>query len=415
MNLPDGESEAKAPALILDLPIAHGIPGAALLPPSQIDNLAGSNAGNFAFRYALTEQFFPGVPLGTFETLHHQAPRGGTVVVACANWIGNSLEHAYANEKRYDSLLDFGSPVVPFGLGCQLPLSARFDDLILPTRKFLLRLCDLAPSMSVRDEQTAELLYSIGYRKVQVTGCPSNFINPDPQLGQEITNTTRQLIQRFATWKELALCLTEYSGGYDVSSQIFEQHFALMRDHAATYVVQDFPLLPLLMRRGTALPPEYHPENFPGTGADVETMSLVLRRSAVYFAAYEQWLLQARRFDLAFGMRLHGNITTMQAGVPSLVLTHDARTAQSCRTIGLPSMPAASFLEQDLRSPEPLLQRIADTTSSYDARRRELGLCMIEHLRLSALPIPASLLTLLGPLAQGPLTTTTGRSPNEVR
>ncbi len=401
MNPAEGTEGTTAPALILDLSVGHAIPGAALLPPSEVDYLAGSNAGNFAFRYALTEQFFPATPLGTFETLADLPPRMGTVVLACANWIGNSAEHELANEKRWASLAAFESPVVPFGLGCQLPLKTRFDDLVLPTRKFLLRLCELAPSMSVRDEQTAELLHGIGYRQVQVTGCPSNFINPDPGLGRAVLEAARQLVRRFATWDELALCLTEYSGGYDTSSRVFEQHFALMRDHGATYVVQDYPLLPMLMRRGVPLPPEYQPTQFPGVGADAGQMALVLRRSAVYFAAYEQWLLQSRRFDLAFGMRLHGNITTMQAGVPSMVITHDTRTAQSCRTIGLPSMPAASFLEQDLRSPEPVLQCIADTAGHYDGRRHQLALRMLEHLRLSALPVPPTLQALLGMAGPG--------------
>jgi Polysaccharide pyruvyl transferase len=395
MNPPERTHALALPALLLDLPVAHHIPRAALLPAAQVDALAGSNAGNFAFRYALSELFFPGTQVGTFQTLNDMPRRMGTVVVACANWIGNTPEHADANEKRWGSLSDFESPVVPFGLGCQLPLHTRFDDLILPTRKFLLRLCELAPSISVRDEQTAELLHSIGYRKARVTGCPSNFINPDPGLGAQVGAAARRLLSQFATWQELALCLTEYSGGYDTSSRVFEQHFALMRDHAATYVVQDYPLLPVLMGQGAPLPQEYQSAQFPGTGADDARMRLVLRRSAVYFAAYEQWLLHARRFDLAFGMRLHGNITTFQAGVPSMVITHDARTAQSCRTIGLPSMPAKSFLEQDLRSPEPLLQCIADTVSAYDARRRDLARSMVDHLRSSELTVPPMLLPLI--------------------
>lgn len=379
------------PVLLLDLSVTHWVPGAALMSPSALDFLVRSNTGNFAFRYAVAEQFFPGTPLGIFDEGQVLPARPGTVVMACANWIGRSAEHELANERRFELLDRVHSPVVPFGLGCQLPLDAGFDDLGLATKKFLLRLCELAPSMSVRDEQTARLLEAIGYRSVHVTGCPSNFINPDPALGAAIIAATRRLLQRNATWDSIATCLTEYTGGYDFSSQVFEQHFAMMRDHMATYVVQDYPLLPVLMRHTDRLPQEYLPQQFPGTGATAHEMALVLRRCAVYFASYDQWLLQARRFDLGYGMRLHGNLTTLQAGVPSLVITHDARTIESSRTLGLPSVTAPEFLSLDLRTPRPLLERILDTASGYDARRRVLARRMHDHLRQASLALPPTL------------------------
>jgi hypothetical protein len=377
--------------LLLDLSITHWVPGAALMSPATLDHLTGSNTGNFAFRYAVAEQFFPGTPLGTFEPGQPLPGRRGTVVMACANWIGRSAEHEVANANRFAYLDRIDMPVVPFGLGCQLPLGAVFDDLGLATKKFLLRLCELAPSMSVRDEQTAQMLHTLGYRSVHITGCPSNFINPDPDLGASIAAAARRLLERDAGWDSIATCLTEYSGGYDFSSQVFEQHFAMMRDHAATYVVQDYPLLPVLMRSTGRLPQEYMPQQFPGTGATPNEMALVLRRCAVYFASYDQWLLQARRFDLGYGMRLHGNLTTLQAGVPSLVITHDARTVESCRTLGLPNMGARDFVALEPRTPRPLLECILGSAIHYDARRRELALRMQDHLRQCSLPLPPGL------------------------
>ncbi len=389
------------PVLLMDMAVTHCVPGAALMPPATLDELARNNTGNFAFRYAIADQFFPGTPLGTFEPGQPRPERGGTVVMACANWIGQSREHEVANEKRFAFLESLDVPVVPFGLGCQLPLDGVFDDLGLATQKFLLRLCELAPSMSVRDEQTARMLHSVGYRSVHVTGCPSNFINPDPGLGASIAKAARRLLERDAGWDTIAIGLTEYSGGYDFSWQVFEQHFGMMREHAATYVVQDYPLLPVLMRRSERLPQEYLPQHFPGTGATAQEMALVLRRCAVYFASYDQWLLQARRFDLAYGMRLHGNLTTLQAGVPSLVITHDARTVESCRTLGLPNLRAESFLALDLRTPRPLLEAILHSVIGYDDRRRELARRMRDHLRQCSLPVPPGLQVLVADSAEG--------------
>jgi hypothetical protein len=373
--------------LLLDLRDSHHVDGAGIADAAAIDRRTGCNSGNFAFRYALVQRFFPGAELARFDALNNLHDPNGCVVLACANWIGLSPEHDSANADRWGSLSSANVRVVPFGLGCQIPLGTGFDALGEATKGFLLRLCEMAPSMSVRDEQTADLLRSIGYTAAEVTGCPSNFINADPALGRKMAERAQLLLDNGSGWSRLAVHMTEYSGGYSYSSDVFMRQFMLMRDHGASYAVQDLPLLPFLTREMPDLPPEYESKLFPDLGCDDDAISLVLRRHATYFASYDQWLLSARKFDLGFGMRLHGNMATIQAGVPSIVVTHDARTEQLCRTMGLPNVDVQTFLRFDVSHPGPLLDVMVRKLPRYDACRSLLAERMQRHLVRSGLPV----------------------------
>ncbi len=380
---------------ILDLQDRHAIDGAALLPAAEIDRRNGNNAGNFAFRYALTQRFFPQAQAGTFALLNDLVAPDTAVLMACSNWIGLSPEHEQANQERFESLQSSRVRTVPFGLGCQLPADTRFEALGPWTQRFLAQLAGSSPSMSVRDEQTAAILEQMGYRQAVVTGCPSNFIHPAPDLGARLAQRLQVLLDEGAGWADLALCMTEYSGGYTFSADLFRRQYQLIKAHAATYVVQDFPLLAFLLRETAELPVEYSLHHFPGMEAGIATLARHLRRAGVYFSAFDDWLLHMRRFDLCLGMRLHGNMAALQSGTPALVLTHDERTAQLCETMSLPHLPAQDWLGLPADDPAPLLHHMLPALSRYDARRCELAQRMSGHLQACGLETPPALAALL--------------------
>lgn len=388
--------------LMLDLEDGHAIAGAALMPAAEIDRRNGNNAGNFAFRYALTRRFFPQATLSTFSALNDLNAPGEVALLACSNWIGLSPEHEQANRERCESLSSAVIRTVPFGLGCQAPEGTRFDALGPWTRRFLERLAECSPSMSVRDEQTADLLRQMGYAQALVTGCPSNFIGPNPQLGTQMALRLQRLLDAGAGWADLALCMTEYSGGYPYSGVLFRRQYGLMERHGATYVIQDLPLLPVLLRETERLPIEYSLHHFPGMAANEAALATCLRRHCVYYSGFDDWLLQMRRFDLCFGMRLHGNMAAFQSGVPALVLTHDARTAQLCQTMSLPHLPARAWLDLPADDPRPMIEHMLPALQTYDARRQELAGRMAAHLRACALPMPEVLTALRAPTDAAP-------------
>ena len=58
-------------------------------------------------------------------------------------------------------------------------------------------------------------------------------------------------------------------------------------------------------------------------------------RYRIWFDA-EEWLEASKQLTLSIGMRLHGNMVAMQAGVPSLWIPHDPRTTELVATMSLP-------------------------------------------------------------------------------
>lgn len=382
--------------LILDLVDRHAIDGAGLMAAGEIDRRNGNNAGNFAFRYALTRQFFPEARPVTFADINALDTPFEVAVVACSNWIGLSPEHERTNQDRFDTLETTSLRIAPFGLGCQIPERTTFSQLGPWTRSFVHRLAEAAPSISVRDEQTAEVLAQAGCRHVIVTGCPSNFINPDPALGASMARKATVLLDQAPNWSDLATCLTEYSGGYHFSANLFNRQYELMRQHGATYVLQDYPLLPFLLGEAGHLPEEYSLKHFASMEREEVRLALYLRRGAMYFSSFDEWLLQMRRFDVCFGMRLHGNMAALQAGTPALVLTHDARTERLCQTMSLPHLQAVTWLDMADTGPAPLLTWMLPFLEAYDAQRRELAQRMRLHVEACGLPAVSALDGLCG-------------------
>ncbi len=372
---------------LLDLQDSHFIRGAGLATAATLDLRNGQNAGNFAFRYALFERLFPLAEPCAFDAINDLDAPGECVLIACSNWIGQSEAHEQANLTRSQSLGSAQVVASPFGLGCQLPMDAGIDGLGPHTLRLLELLCDRSPSMSLRDAQTARLLQAMGYQGGVVTGCPSNFIHAAPGLGQRLLRRVQRLLDAGGRWHELATCLTEYSGGYDFSADVFARQFALLRSHGATYVIQDLPMLPLLLGETDTPPVEYSLQHFPGMADSDRDLALLLRRHALYYSSFDEWLLQMRRFDLCFGMRLHGNMAALQAGVPALVITHDARTAQLCETMSLPHLAAQDYLGMRDDDATALLAAMLPALEHYDAQRAQLARTLRQHIVRCGLPV----------------------------
>ncbi|MEJ7656419.1 MAG: polysaccharide pyruvyl transferase family protein [Thermoleophilaceae bacterium] len=63
------------------------------------------------------------------------------------------------------------------------------------------------------------------------------------------------------------------------------------------------------------------------------------------FLDVEAWLRYLTGQHLVFGTRLHGAIAGLLAGTPSVLVTHDTRTAEMTRQAGIPSVSAEAVTE----------------------------------------------------------------------
>ncbi len=213
-------------------------------------------------------------------------------------------------------------PVVIMGVGAQSNLRYQTDRLGPvedSVRAFVSAVLDRGPSIGVRGEFTHDYLRGLGFRDVEVIGCPSMFFD-----GERMTIEKR--LPALAADSALAMSVTPY---------VRRMGDLVMAHHARypnlRYIAQDLATLELLLwgeserdaRQVDTLPIHTsHP--------------LFVENKVRFFVDPWPWIEQLRTVDFAFGTRIHGNIAALLAGAPAYVLAHDSRTLELARYFEIP-------------------------------------------------------------------------------
>lgn len=357
----------------------------------DILKITGYNIGNFAFRHALRhiiDDLDTYVPVD-YHSFKKRPDRYETsqLLISCANWLGLSEQDEEHNAYRARTFDDFNVPLTAFGLGTQAKLGAKLPKLGPHTVRLAKVLSERSTKLSVRDQLTAETLEAEGIHNVVVTGCPSNFIAEDPAIGQKVAADAARMAEATPGWRNVRSLISEMSQGHAMSGKIAADHLRLMHLTPAFYVVQDPTLLPFVLRESNDIP-DFYLKNH--ALKDEEQLFRVLKSKTLHFSSITAWLDFARTCDLSFGMRIHGTMLPLQAGVPSILISHDARTSGLAEFMGIPSVSPERFLEISRSGPTPLFTAIAEKMSAYDDRRRALAGTMLDYVKANALtPHPA--------------------------
>jgi hypothetical protein len=218
-------------------------------------------------------------------------------------------------------------PVVVLGVGAQSNLAydvAALAPIDATVRRFVSAVLDRGPSIGVRGEFTELYLRHLGFRDVDVIGCPSVFIN-GPALRIE------KRVDRLGPESRLAFntAPSQATMGPVLTS-------LTKRYRNLTYVAQDLAAIELLAlgRIDEAPPP---PPGFPAAASD----PLVREGRLRVFPEPLPWIEYLRGMDFVFGSRAHGNLVSLMAGTPSYVLAHDSRTLELARFFDVPHRPLA--------------------------------------------------------------------------
>jgi len=357
----------------LDLKHRSGIPDAHALGADEIAKLSGFNLGNFVFRHALRSIVSE---LETYRPVHYveleellETEGVGDALVSCANWLGTRPEDESSNRVRAHLIERISGRVVSIGLGVQAPQGSEIVELGPESRRLARTLAAKGGLLSVRDRITARTLRAIGIDNVCVTGCPSNFINTDPSLGAAIAETAGRFSEASTGWPDTRVAVSEFTGGHARAGAVLRKMLDIVRDGAGFYVAQSPALLPFLYRETDDLPAVY----LGNSGSGAAELRRLLRARALAFVSVESWLDFARTCSLSFGMRIHGTMIPLQAGVPSLLIGHDARTSGLAGEMGVPMMTPEQFLDLDTADPGALHRWIASEIAPYDDKRRELA------------------------------------------
>ncbi|WP_407561305.1 polysaccharide pyruvyl transferase family protein [Streptomyces sp. 184] len=245
-------------------------------------------------------------------------------VVPLANAFRPSFE---ASLNRLSRLIEqLTIPVVVIGVGAQVGAdydTERLKSIEPSVKRFMKAVLKRSASVGVRGELTAGYLKGLGFKDVDIIGCPSMFLHGDtfpeirrPEAG--ITDASR-----------IAINVSPDAVRVGPIAAIAQRAYERFDD--LTYYAQNLTDAEMLLWGDTSAERGLTPE-LPTLAAH----SLVRDgRTRVPTDPYG-WLAELREHDFAFGTRIHGNIAALLAGTPAVVLVHDSRTLELCRYFGIP-------------------------------------------------------------------------------
>lgn len=300
---------------------------------SRAFSRVGNNTGNLLFIEATKRLVVDPVPV-SFDTPVAQLRELDVIVVPAANWYGprsTIAEHA-------GNLIEAGVPTLMLGLGAQAELGAREVGPTPAMARWLAAIAETrsanVPNILVRGQFTADALAAIGIES-SVLGCPSLFLNSEPDLGHVIA------AKRARGTSQTRMCVISGLHNYTHLAQVDAQltHIARASEIGLPWILQEGPELMTFARdsvtdhdravaavAGRHFAPDLTSEQF-------ETM---LRDRAVAFFAVDPWVDHMKRFDMVVGPRFHGIMAAVAAGTPGVLVAHDSRTKELAEACGLP-------------------------------------------------------------------------------
>ncbi|OQR64209.1 polysaccharide pyruvyl transferase [Streptomyces maremycinicus] len=265
-------------------------------------------------------------------------------VVPLANAFRPTFEQPLQRLTRLISKLKI--PVVVMGVGAQTGVTydpARLKPMEPSVRAFCAAVLEHSASIGVRGEFTEQYLNDMGFRDVEVIGCPSMFMHGDrlpvEKKSAALTPESRIAVNGSHT-------AVRGGGLHKVITRTHERYPHLR------YIGQNLTDAKQLHWRDVDSPAgritemPTHPDH-PMYRED---------KARVYIDPIT-WIDDLRDFDYSFGSRIHGNIAALLAGTPATVLAFDSRTLELCRYFEIPHRllsevpadldPAALYEEAD--------------------------------------------------------------------
>jgi hypothetical protein len=347
------------------------IAGSAFMDTAPLLSAVGQNTGNLVFQYAVRttiaeEHIFVGsdLPWNPAKVRQHCK----VLVIPSANFLREGFDPT-----GFINFLDkVELPLVFLGLGAQADSFEKTEFNFEPS---ILRLIDLLRERSkivgVRGNYTAELLHRHSVDNVAVIGCPSNFLNSDPELPSKLERKWSEKVVTIATTGDEAW-------PRNIMKRDAERRLvAIARENGGIYVHQSVePLVKSLRARNPYQTSPVAPNTVESLRNSIaphlsdDDFTRFLASAVRIYYDVDQWLEDLARFDLSIGLRLHGNMVPFQAGCPAIWIHHDARTRELVETMRLPNLALPKFLS--LRTVDEMKKASGADFAAYGMRRLEL-------------------------------------------
>jgi hypothetical protein len=244
-------------------------------------------------------------------------------VVPLANAFRPSFEPQLKRLTRLISRLRI--PVVVLGVGAQTGLNynpARLKPMEPAVREFVSAVLDRSASIGVRGEFTEQYLKDMGFRDVEIIGCPSLFM-----YGKDLT--VRKRVPALTADSRIAINGSHNAVQKQGMGRVIERTHA--RYPHLRYIGQNLSDARQLHWRDLSDP------NARVTAMPTHPDHPMYREDKVrVYIDPVTWIDDLRAFDYSFGSRIHGNIAALLAGTPATVLCGDSRTLELCRYFEIP-------------------------------------------------------------------------------
>lgn len=340
---------------------------APFLSTSDLYERVGQNTGNLAYQYAVALHI-GGSPAviawGSDPKIINTV--GDIGVIPAANQFGAHVDYTSLGE-RFSELT---CNIVMIGLGAQSNVDGTIPSVPEGTvswvREIAKRSPNGVPNISTRGEFTKTVLghYGLGDSAVAL-GCPSLFINPDPNLGQAIASNLGK-IDRIAvpaghqSWKHL--------------SRIEASLARMVTATGGSYVGQHaLPMMQLTRGEARLMSEEDLKacRDFAAPEMSIEEFINWSERHGNLFLDIPSWMEHYRRFNFVIGARIHGVMLALQVGTPGVVVAHDSRTKELCETMLLPYVLAKDVASGITRDQLPDLFNF--DADAFDQNRRTIA------------------------------------------
>ncbi|WP_026122946.1 polysaccharide pyruvyl transferase family protein [Nocardiopsis halotolerans] len=214
-------------------------------------------------------------------------------------------------------------PVMVLSVGAQSSLDYDLEPMRPmdeSVKRFASAVLDRAPSLGVRGEFTQRYLNHLGFKDVEVIGCPSMF-----RYGRSLSVEKRTA--ELDTDARIGMYTTNNTMG-DLGRIVMENY---RRYPNLRYIAQDIPDLERLYWGDVSLAADQHKE-------------MPVLRSHPLFEENRvrlhldpiTWIRELRDYDFVFGTRIHGNVVSLLAGTPAVVMCHDSRTLELSEYFEIP-------------------------------------------------------------------------------
>ncbi len=299
-------------------------------------NLLGNNTGNLLFAYSMSRtlytedteiDFMPDIKVLMSEVSPEYINENYDYLVLP---MANSFRATYSTIlRKWSELIEkLTIPCVVTGIGVDMAYEPNiaekhpYDDTV---KRFVTAVLNHSHSVGVRGVITQAYLNHLGFRDINVTGCPS----------VEMFGPGLKMRDKKPLTKESAVCVTGSLLSPLNFNKFMVKNFEKLPNY---YFMPQFNDDLRLMYLGIPFQPLNEAQQLYPHEIDNEVF---VQDKARFFIDMPSILKFNEGIDFNYGTRIHGAVGCILTGVPSLLFTSDARTRELADYHNVPSMPVS--------------------------------------------------------------------------